>query len=82
MAETVQYYGSEVWSIKEDDKHRGDGLTPERCWYIRGTKNKNKRLREQMRVVEHVIHIIEIRNLKWFGHILEMPDTRSTKQIF
>ncbi|XP_033121127.1 uncharacterized protein LOC117120222, partial [Anneissia japonica] len=47
----------------------------------RRDKIKNDKIRKSL-AVESVLCIIEKNQLRWYGHVLRMPDTRDTKRMY
>lgn len=75
MVETVLYYGSEVWAIKEEDKRK---IAAVEMNYLRRSASRlrlvhvrNEEIRRTMEATETVLDPIEKMSLKWFGHHFE-----------
>lgn len=45
-------------------------------------RRNNEEVRTRMKAEETVVDKIEKRSLKWFGHLLRMPEEREPKRIF
>lgn len=86
MVESVLTYGSEVWTVGAELRRR---LIAVEMDYLRRSarisrleRRTNVEVRDIMDARETVIDRIERRGLKWFGHILRMPEGRWPKRIF
>ncbi|KAK4876924.1 hypothetical protein RN001_009430 [Aquatica leii] len=86
MVKKVLGYGSEVWTIKEDDKRKIMAVEMD---HLRRSARKprlehvrNDEIRRTMEVTETIIERIEKRSLKWFGHILRMEENKWPKRLF
>lgn len=86
MVETVLCYGSEVWTLREEEKKKVLAVEMD---YLRRSSRTSRRervtnvqIRNSMAATETVIDRIQKRSLKWFGHLLRMEDTRWPKRLF
>lgn len=86
MVESVLSYGCEVWSMNADIKRK---LIAVEMDYLRRSAGvsrmehvTNIEIRNRMGANETVVDRVEKRSLKWFGHLLRMPDDRIPKKIF
>lgn len=86
LVETVLCYGSEIWTMREDDKRKVRAVEMD---YLRRSSRVSRReritndeIRNRMAAIETVTQRIEKRSLKWFGHLLRMEDGRWPKRLF
>ena len=86
MVESVLCYGSELWILNADLKRRL--IAVEMDYLRRGArisrieKKTNDEVRARMNANETVIDRIERKSLKWYGHMLRMPDHRWPRKVY
>lgn len=80
MVESVLSYGCEVWSMNADIKRK---LTAVEMDYLRRSAGVSRiEIRNRMEANETIIERVQKRSLKWFGHLLRMPEDRLPNKIF
>lgn len=86
MVESVLCYGSEVWTLKAENLRK---LNTVEMDYLRRSAGiskmehiPNQEIRNIMHAEETVVDRIQIRGLKWFGHLLRMDENRWPQRIF
>ncbi|XP_030747136.1 uncharacterized protein LOC115875769 [Sitophilus oryzae] len=75
LVESVLCYGCEVWTVNSDLRRR---LLATEMDYLR----RSARVSRRECVRNEVIRRRERRSLKWFGHLMRMPDDRWPKRVF
>src|SRR6218665_3861363 len=76
----VLLYGSECWSLREEDERML--LVAEMSWLrriigrSRREKVRNEQTREELGAEETVVQKIKKRRLQWFGHVERMEEKR------
>jgi hypothetical protein len=48
----------------------------------RKEKVRNVTIREIMKVGKNILEVIEVKRLRWFGHVKRMPGNRLPRKIF
>ena len=80
----VLLYGSETWTLttKLKSKIQATEMRVLRLIYgvTRRDRIRNDNIRQALKV-ESVLAIIERNQLRWYGHVQRMPDTRDPKRI-
>ena len=80
----VLLYGSETWTLTTKLKSRIQATEMRVLRLIYGVTRRdrirNTNIRQTLKV-ESVLTIIERNQLRWYGHVQRMPDTRDTKRI-
>lgn len=86
MVETVLCYGSEIWTMREEDKRKVEAVEMD---YLRRSSRVSRRdritnedIRNRMAATETLTQRIEKRSLRWFGHLLRMEDSRWPKRMW
>lgn len=75
LVESVLCYGCEVWTVNSDLRRR---LLATEMDYLR----RSARVSRRECVCNKVIRRRERRSLKWFEHLMRMPDDRWPKRVF
>lgn len=86
MVESTLCYGSEIWTINADLKRRLNAVEMD---YLRRSARTsrlqhvtNEVIRDRLHARESVLDRIEIRSLRWFGHLMRMPEHRWPRRMF
>jgi Reverse transcriptase (RNA-dependent DNA polymerase) len=86
LVESVMCYGAELWTMGVDEKRRIQAVEMD---YLRRSagisrleRRTNEEVRHIMNATETINDRIEKRSLKWFGHVMRMPEERWPKKIF
>ena len=84
MVESVACYGCEVWLLKTEEQIKLSALEMD---YLRRStrvsrlqKISNTTLKSKMQAEQSILDIIQRRQLKWYGYLLEMDDSRWPKK--
>ena len=80
-------YGSETWTLTKKLKSKIQACEMRILRLIFGVTKRDKIRNETIRVrdslkVQSILTIIEKNQLRWFGHILRMSDTRDVKRMY
>src|SRR5215469_16575957 len=79
-------YGSEVWVLNADDRHRLEVFEMRSlrnmCGVTLRDRVRNVRIREWRGWDGGIISRYEQVILKWYGHVLKMDDERLAKRVF
>ncbi|XP_030758926.1 uncharacterized protein LOC115884471 [Sitophilus oryzae] len=86
LVESVLCYGCEVWTVNSDLRRK---LLATEMEYLRRSSRVSRRecvrnevIRRRIDAQDTVVDRIERRSLKWFGHLMRMPDNRWPKRVF
>ena len=80
----VLLYGSETWVLTQKLKSKIQATEMRVLRLIHGVTRRDRIRNENIRKslsVEPVLTIIERNQLRWYGHVLRMPDTRYTNIV-
>ena len=81
----VLLYGSETWTLTKRLRSKIQACEMRILHLIYGVtkrdKIRNEIIQDNLRV-QSILSLIEKNQLRWFGHILRMPDTRDVKRIY
>ena len=81
----VLLYGSETWILTKKLKSRIQATEMRVLRLIHGVTKRDRIRNENIRStlsVESILTIIERNQLRWYGHVLRMPDARDTKRMY
>ena len=81
----VLLYGSETWTLTKKLKSKIQACEMRILRLIFGVTKRDKIRNETIRNslnVQSILTIIEKNQLRWFGHILRMPDIRDVKRMY
>ena len=81
----VLLYGSETWTLTKRLKSKIQACEMRILRLIHGVTKKDKIKNETIRAslkVQSILSVIEQNQLRWFGHVLRMPDTRDVKRVY
>lgn len=80
MVESVMTYGAEVWTMGAEEKRRINTVEMD---YLRRSARKsriervrNVDIRRIMEAEQTLVERVEVKGLKWFGHVLRMNNDR------
>ena len=83
MVASVACYGCEVWLLKTEEQRKLLALEMD---YLRRSarvfrlqKIPNTTIRSKMQAEQSILDRIQRRQLKWYGHLLRMEDSRWAK---
>lgn len=86
MVESSLCYGCEIWTTNSDTTRR---LNTVEMDYLRRTTRisqlqhiTNEEVRNRMKATETIVGRIELRSLRWFGHLIRMPEDRWPRRLF
>ena len=86
MVESVGFYGCEAWLPKTEDQRK---LFAVEMDYSRRSarvsrlqKIPNTTIMSKMQTEQSISDRIQRRQLKWYGHLLRMEDSRRPKKIY
>ena len=78
-------YGSESWVLTQRQKSKIQAVEMKFLRGVRGVtkrdKMRNDRIREDLKI-EPIMKSIERQQLKWFGHVVRMEETRQVKKVW
>ena len=78
-------YGSESWTLTNRIKSRLQGMEMKYLRRVKGITRRdrirNEAVREELKI-EPILETIENNKLKWFGHLIRMPDNRPVKTVW
>src|SRR3978361_55597 len=81
----ILIYGSESWVLTQQQRNKTPGVEMK---FLRGVRGVTKRgrlrsdkIREDLHI-EPILESIEKQQLKWFGHIVRMDETRQVKRVW
>jgi exonuclease III len=81
----VLLYGSETWTLTKRLKSKIQACEMRILRLIFGVTRRDRIRNEVIRdslKVQSILSIVERNQLRWFGHILRMPDTRDVKRMY
>ena len=85
IVESIGTYGAELWEISKRNKTRIKAMEMEfwrrSCQLTRMDKVRNTEIRARMGIDIDIIETIEVKRLKWYGHIQRMSEERWPKKI-
>lgn len=86
VVESITTYGCETWELNKRDKDRLLALEMD-FWrrssgFSRLDHVRNETIRRTMQVEESILDAIETKQLRWYGHLERMADTRWPKRIW
>ena len=86
IVESVACYGCEVWLLKAEEQRKLLALEMD---YLRRSarvsrlqKIPNTAIRNKLQAEQSILDRIQRRQLKWYGHLLRMEDSRWPKKIY
>lgn len=87
LVESVLCYGSELWTLSADAKRKIQVVEMDYLRRSAGISRMEKKTNIEVRRImnaseETVLDRIEKSSLKWFGHVLRMPENRWPKRVF
>ena len=81
----ILIYGSESWVLTQQQRNKIQAVEMKFLRGVRGVTKRDRLRSEKIREdlhIEPILESIEKQQLKWFGHIVRMDETRQVKRVW